>query len=340
MEADSLGEIIKTEMFDDILNMIYSAKQKAEFQVNSTVIELYWNIGEYVSNKAESDGWGKSTVKALSDYILSREPGIRGYSSQNIWRMKQFYETYKDHPELSSLLRENTWTNNMHIVSKTKDYDEKKFYLELASKEKYQSRELARQIDSGYYERLLLSNGKAPIAIEPQKISGVLRDMYMLEFLDLPDPYKEFDLKKAILRNMKKFLLEFGRDFLFVGEEYHVQVGNNDYYVDLLFYHRELQCLVAIDLKIDDFKPEYMGKMDFYLEALDRDVKKPHENPSVGMILCKNADTDVVEYSLSRSLSQTMISEYKTKLISKDVLREKLAQLYSIAEEESENSHQ
>lgn len=335
-----MGEIIKTEMFDDILNMIYSAKKKAEYQVNSTVIDLYWDIGEYVSNKTVSDGWGKSTVKALSDYILSKEPGIRGYSSQNIWRMKQFYETYKDHPELSTLLRENTWSNNLHIVSKTKDYAEKKFYLELASKEKYKARELARQIDSGYYERILLSNGKAPSALEPQEMSGVLRDMYMLEFLDLPEPYKEFDLKKAILRNMKKFLLEFGRDFLFVGEEYHVQVGNNDYYVDLLFYHRELQCLVAIDLKIDDFKPEYMGKMDFYLEALDRDVKKPHENPSVGMILCKNADTDVVEYSLSRSLSQTMISEYKTKLISKDVLREKLDELYSIAEEESENSQQ
>lgn len=133
-------------------------------------------------------------------------------------------------------------------------------------------------------------------------MSGVLRDMYMLEFLNLPEPYKEYDLQKAILKNMKKFLVEFGRDFLLVDEEYHIQVGNNDYYVDLLFYHRELQCLVAIDLKIDDFKPEYLGKIDFYLEALDRDVKKPHENPSVGMILCKNADTDVVEYSLSRSL--------------------------------------
>ncbi|SER81338.1 Protein of unknown function [Butyrivibrio fibrisolvens] len=153
---------------------------------------MYWNIGEYVSNKAVSDGWGKSTVKALSDYILSKEPGIRGYSSQNIWSMKQFYETYRDHPELSSLLRENTWSNNMHIVSKTKDYAEKKFYLELASKEKYQARELARQIDSGYYERILLSNGKAPSALESQNISGMLRDMYMLEFLDLPEPYKEF----------------------------------------------------------------------------------------------------------------------------------------------------
>ena len=251
-------------------------------------------------------------MKALSEYILSKEPGIRGYSSQNIWRMKQFYETYKDKPELSKLLRENTWSNNLHIISKTKSYEEKEFYLKLASKEKYKAKELARQIDSGYYER----------------------------FLDLPEPYKEYDLKKAILKNMKKFLLEFGRDFIFIDEEYHVQVGNNDYYVDLLFYHRELQCLVAIDLKIDDFKPEYMGKMDFYLEALDRDIKKPHENPSVGMILCKNADTDVVEYSLSRSLSQTMIAEYKTKLIDKSILQRKLAELYDIAEEEMKNSQQ
>jgi predicted nuclease of restriction endonuclease-like (RecB) superfamily len=335
-----MNEIEKTEMFDDILGMIYSAKQRAEYQVNNTIIELYWTIGEYVSNRIKKDGWGKSTVKALSEYILGKEPGIRGYSTQNIWRMKQFYETYKDKPELSTLLRENTWSNNLHIISKTKSYEEKEFYLKLAAKEKYKAKELERQIDSGYYERLLLSNGKAPSAIEKKDMSGALRDMYMLEFLDLPEPYKEHDLQKAILRNMKKFLLEFGKDFLFIDEEYHVQVGNNDYYVDLLFYHRELQCLVAIDLKIDDFKPEYMGKMDFYLEALDRDVKKPHENPSVGMILCKNADTEVIEYSMSRSLSQTMIAEYKTKLIDKNILRKKLDELYDIAEEEVKNSQQ
>ena len=307
-----MSEIEITGVFENVLGMIYSAKQKAEYQVNSTIIDLYWSIGEYVSKQIDVNGWGKSTVKALSEYILSKEPGIRGYSSQNIWRMKQFYETYKDKPELSKLLRENTWSNNLHIISKTKSYEEKEFYLKLASKEKYKAKELARQIDSGYYERLLLSNGKAPSAIESKDMTGVLRDMYMLEFLDLPEPYKEYD----------------------------VQVGNNDYYVDLLFYHRELQCLVAIDLKIDDFKPEYMGKMDFYLEALDRDIKKPHENPSVGMILCKNADTDVVEYSLSRSLSQTMIAEYKTKLIDKSILQRKLAELYDIAEEEVKNSQQ
>lgn len=127
--------------------------------------------------------------------------------------------------------------------------------------------------------------------------TGMIRDLYILDFLNLPEPYKEFDLKQAILKNMKQFLLEFGRDFIFMGEEYYLQVGKNDYFVDLLFYHRELQCLVAIDLKIDDFKPEYLGKMEFYLEALDRDIRKPHENPSVGIILCKSRDQDVADES-------------------------------------------
>ena len=161
----------------------------------------------------------------------------------------------------------------------------------------------------------------------------------MLEFLNLQEPYKEFDMKQAILKKMKQFLLEFGRDFIFMGEEYHLQVGKHDYFVDLLFFHRELQCLVAIDLKIDDFKPEYLGKMEFYLEALDRDIKKPHENPSVGIILCKSKDEDVVEYALSRNMTSTMISEYRTKLISKEVLRKKLDELYEAADE-SQNSQQ
>lgn len=137
---------------------------------------------------------------------------------------------------------------------------------------------------------------------------------------------------------MKKFLLEFGRDFLFGGEEYHLQVGKNDYYTDILFYHRELQCLVAIDLKITDFKPEYLGKMEFYLEALDREVKKPHENPSVGIILCKSKDEDVVEYAMSRNMTITMVSEYKTKLISKDILQKKLEEITGIINENSQQS--
>ena len=328
---------ISSEEFDPILQMIYSAKQKAERQVNTTIIDLYWEIGKYVCDKTIKEGWGKSTVKDLSLYILSKEPGIRGYSPQNIWRMKQFYETYCDYEKLSTLLRENTWSNNLHIMSKTKSYEEKEFYLKLARKERYSARELERQIDSGYYERLILSSGKAPSALEAREMSGVIRDMYMLEFLELPDPYKEKDLKKAILKNLKKFLVEFGKDFLFMGEEYHLQVGTKDYFVDLLFYHRELQCLVAIDLKIDDFKPEYFGKMEFYLEALDRNEKKSHENPSVGIILCKSADSEVVEYALNRNMTSTMVAAYKTKLIDKEILRKKLDQIFEEAEESADS---
>lgn len=198
---------------------------------------------------------------------------------------------------------------------------------------------MERQIDSGYFERVLLSDGKAPSAVDYTETTGMIRDLYMLEFLNLQEPYKEFDLKQAILKNMKQFLLEFGRDFIFMGEEYHLQVGKNDYFVDLLFFHRELQCLVAIDLKIDDFKPEYLGKMEFYLEALDRDVKKQHENPSVGIILCKSKDKDVVEYALSRNMTSTMISEYRTKLISKEILQKKLEELYDTVDNSQNSQH-
>ncbi len=334
-----MGGIAKNhiEDYEKIIEMIATARCEAEYKVNKTMIDLYWNIGKYVSWKTEYDGWGRSTVKELSEYILGKQPGIRGYSSQNIWRMKQFYETYKDKPELSTLLRENTWSNNLHIMSKTTTDEEKLFYLKLASREKYKAKELERQIDSGYYERLLLSKGKAPSSLDQAEQIGRIRDLYMLEFLNLSEPYKEHDLKHAILNNMKKFLLEFGRDFVFMGEEYHLQVGKNDYFTDLLFFHRELQCLVAIELKIDDFKPEYLGKMEFFLEALDRDVKKTHENPSVGIILCKSKDEDVVEYALSRNMSSTMVSEYRTKLISKEILQKKLEELTGTINE-SKNS--
>lgn len=215
-------ESIYFDDFEKIRQIIEQARQEATYKVNETIINLYWDIGQFVSQKTLRDGWGRSTVKQLSEYILSKEPGIRGYSAQNIWRMKQFFETYQNKPELNALLRANTWSNNLHIMSKTKT---------------------------------------------------------------------------------------------------------------------ELQCLVAIDLKIDDFKPEYLGKMEFYLEALDRDIKKPHENPSVGIILCKSRDEDVVEYALSRNMSSTMISEYRTKLISKEILQKKLEELYEAADE-SQNSQQ
>src|SRR5690606_36496629 len=149
-----------------------------------------------------------------------------------------------------------------------------------------------------------------------------------LEFLNLPEHYKESDIQKGLIKQMKNFILELGRDFLFIDEEYKVQVGNSDFYIDLLFFHRGLQCLVAFELKADRFRPDHLGQINFYLEALDRDVKKTNENPSIGILLCKDKDSEVVEYALSRSLSQTIVSAYKTQLPDKKLLQQKLHDLF------------
>jgi predicted nuclease of restriction endonuclease-like (RecB) superfamily len=324
--------------FNKIAKLIQDARNKALSIVNRELIELYWKVGEYICQQIEGEGWGKSTVKSLSEYLNKEYPNIKGFSSQNIWRMKQFFECYRDNEKLSALLREISWTNNIMILSKSKTVEEKEFYLRLCIKERYSSRELERQIDSGYFERYMLTDKKASFTIKEKysKAPKIFRDSYVLEFLNLPDKHLEKDLQKAIIYNLKKFILEFGKDFIFIGEEYKIQVGNSDFYIDLLFYHRELSCLVALELKIDNFKPEYLGKLNFYLEALDRDVKKPHENPSVGIILCKSKDNDIVEYALSRNLSSALVAEYTTKLIDKKLLQQKLHELFELSEEQIE----
>ena len=223
----------------------------------------------------------------------------------------------------------------MLILSKSKTETEKEFYINLVIKERYSSRELERQIDSGIYERIILTESKLSAVLKEihPKSNDVFKDNYILDFLALPKPFAEKELRVSIVDHLKDFILEFGKDFTFVGQEYRVQVGNKDFYVDLVFYHRELQCLVALDLKITDFKPEYLGKMEFYLEALDRDVKKEHEKPSVGIILCKSKDSEIVEYSLSRTMSPTLVAQYETKLIDKKLLEKKLHEFYELADE-------
>ena len=321
--------------FNEVVQLIRKARERAFKSVNTELITLYWQVGEYISTKVESEEWGKGIIENLPDYLKQKEPDLKGFSARNLWRMKQFYETYKGHQKLSPLVTQLTWTNNIIILSKTKSIEEKEFYLRLCIKENYTKREMARQIDSGYYERYLISGPKVSTAltqIHPES-SWIFKDTYILDFLDLPKTFAEKDLQKAIVRNLKQFVLEVGRDFTFVGKEYRLQVGNNDYFIDLLFYHRELCCLVAFELKIDDFKPEYLGKINFYLEALDRDVKKQHEKPSVGVILCKSKDSEVVEYALSRSLSPSMVAEYKTKLIDKKLLECKLHEFFQVSTE-------
>ena len=179
------------------------------------------------------------------------------------------------------------------------------------------------------------SSKLSPAVLENNKdLSNTFKDSYVFEFLNLPDPHSESDLQRGLVKQMKKFILELGKDFLFIGEEYKLQVGNSDFFIDLLFYHRGLQCLVAFELKVDKFKPDHLGQLNFYLEALDRDVKKPNENPSIGVLLCKEKDSEVVEYALSRSLSPTMVSEYKIQLPDKKLLQQKLHELFDIETDE------
>lgn len=321
----------KEESFREVIAIIENARESVYRSINRELIEMYWSIGKYVSNRISESGWGKSVVKEFSDYIQNHFVGIRGFSPQNIWRMKQFYETYRNNEKLSTLLREITWSHNLQIMSCSTD-EEREFYLTLSIKNRYSFRELKRQMDSGLYERTMVSDITNKLLTERGDGLSALRDSYVLEFLDLPKDHKEKDLRKAIVSNLKDFILEFGKDFTFAGDEYRVQVGNRDFFIDLLFHNRELNCLVAIDLKIGQFEPEYLGKMEFYLEALDRDVKKDNENPSVGLILCTERDTAVVEYSLSRSMSPAMIAEYKLHLPDKQILENKLRELLELAD--------
>jgi len=293
---------------------------------------MYREIGAYISDKVKHDGWGKAVVKDFSVFIQSRYMGLQGFSASNLWRMRQFHETYKNNEKLSELTYEINWTNNLMIMSRAKTDEAREFYLLLAAKNRYSTSELERQINSMLFERSMISDEKNKLFITRNKSIASLRDNYVLEFLDIPHQHKEHELRKAIISNLKNFILEFGKDFSFVGEEYRVQVGNSDFKIDLLFFNRELACLVAIELKRGIFKPEHLGQLEFYLEALDSDVKKEGENPSVGLILCADKDDTVVEYALRRSISPALVANYQLHLPNKKLLEEKLRELTEIAE--------
>jgi predicted nuclease of restriction endonuclease-like (RecB) superfamily len=312
------------KQFSHITTLIKEAKQRAYQAVNNELVSLYWQVGEYVSQQVASKTWGKSVVQELANFIQKSEPNIIGFSSQNIWRMKQFFETYKDSPKLATVWREISWSHHKIIIP-CRSHEEREFYMRLSFKEKWSVRELQRQINSSYFERVMIGNEKlATLSRElPQDIIGSFKDSYVLELLHLPEKHLEKYLRKAIAQNITKFLLEFGRDYAFMGEEYPVQVGDQDFAIDLVFYNRSLNCMVAIELKIEKFKPEHLGQLNFYLESLDRDVKKPHENPSIGILLCNGKNDTVVEYALSRTLSPTLVADYQTKLPDKKLLQAK-----------------
>ena len=318
---------IKTDNFSEIITIIENSKMRALKAVNTELITMYYEVGKYLSDLCSKSKFGDKVINDVEMYISKNNPTIKGFNRRGLYRMKQFYELYKDDELVTPLVTQISWTNHLIIMSGCKTKEERLFYIKLCIKENYSKRELERQIDSAYYQRYMIYVNKPLPEVVSNVVKGNILDTYVLEFLDLPEQYTENNLKKAIISNLKNFILEFGKDFTFIGEEYRIQVGGQDFYIDLLFYSRALSCLVPIELKIGKFKPEHIGQLNFYLEALDRDVKKSNENPSVGLILCATKDDAVVEYALSRSMSQTMVAEYTLKLPDKKLLENKLREI-------------
>ena len=317
--------------FAEIARIIEEARDNAYRKVNEELILMYQRVGQFLSEKSKEATYGDGYVDYLSGCMQKQFPGIKGFNRRGLYRMKQFYETYADNEKVSALLTQLSWTNHLLIMSSSKSDEEREFYMRLAVKERYSSRQLERQMDSGYYERYMLSKSK--LLPEPlQSQQNPFLDQYVVEFLDLPDAFHENDFRKALVKGMRDFILELGKDFTFVGEEYPIQVGGADYRIDLLFFQRTLHCLVAMELKVGKFKPEYVSKMDFYLEGLDRQIRKPDENPSVGLLLCASKNNEVVEYAMSRTLSPMMVAQYQLQLPDKDILRKKLQELSSLPE--------
>lgn len=310
------SEVVRSEehRFSEIAQLIEAARENTLRTVNTALIDLYWQIGQTLSRRIEAAEWGEGVIDRLAEYLARTQPGLRGFTRANLFRMRQFFETYRDEEKVVPLVRQLPWTHNLLIMGQSKRPEEREFYLRVAAKGNWSKRELERQMRAALFERTVLTPAKVspPVRQMGAEALSVFKDTYMLEFLDLQPGHDEADLHNALLQRLRSFLTEMGRDFCYMGSEVPIQVGGRDFALDLLFFHRGLNCIVAIELKVGRFEPEYLGKLSFYLEALDRDVRKNHEKPSIGVLLCASKDDEVVEYALSRTLSPALIAEYQT----------------------------
>lgn len=250
--------------FVEVVHLIQAARQGAFQSVNTALIDLYWRVGKYISRKIETAAWGEAVVEQLAGFIKRRHPEIRGFNRPNLFRMRQFYEIYRSDAIVSPLARQLSWTHNVLILSKCRRPEEREFYLRLCIRERWSKRMLERHLPGALFERTVLSRPfvSAPLTQSHPAAVDFFKDSYVLDFLDLPDHHDEADLHLGLVANLRRFLLELGRDFAFVGEQYRVQVGRRDFLLDLLFFHRELQALVAIELRVGEFQPEHLGKQE------------------------------------------------------------------------------
>jgi len=302
-----------TSFVKDIKSKILSSQYEALKKVNKELIGLYWDIGKNIVNKQEAFGWGKSVVKNLSDELRKEFRGIKGFSERNLWSMRNFYIEYKDNAKLQTLSAQISWSSNITIIQKCKDKLEREFYIQMTKKFGWTYRVLDNHPDNKAYEKFLLNQTNFDQTIvEKYKHQAKLavKDEYNFDFLEMGENYSERDLEIGLVNKIREFLAQMGSDFTFIGNQYKLEIDEEEYFIDMLLYHRKLKSLIAIELKIGKFKPEYAGKMNFYLNLLNDTAKMPHENPAIGIILCSDKDSLEVEYAIQNTNQPLGVATY------------------------------
>ena len=320
-----------------IKDLIYRRQYEAMKKVNVELIELYWEIGGEIERQQREQGWGKSVVEVLAKELQKEFPGVQGFSARNLWLMRSFYIEYSQnsnlqlvgaeiqntilHPlgaeiqriQLPALLAEIGWKKNVIIMEKCKDPLQREFYIKMTKRYGWTKDVLINNIENRAFEKYLTNQTNFDETVpEKYKLQAKLavKDDYNFDFMEMGIEHSEAELEAGIINNIRAFLLEMGGDFSFIGNQYHLDAADDDYYIDLLLYHRRLRCLIAIELKIGEFKPEYTGKMQFYLTVLDETMKLPEENPSIGIIICKSKNRTRVEYALKSSNKPIGVTTY------------------------------
>src|SRR6056297_383594 len=304
------------QFLDEIKSKINSSRISAAKKISHEQILLYMKIGELITKNQEKNDWGKSVVEKLSKDLGKEYPSKSGFSSRNLWDMRRFYIEYKDNPILRQLVAEIPWGHNVLIMNKVKDEKEKEYYIKSTIENGWTRNVLNLQIKNNTYQRQVLSQkthnfNKTLPKVMAEQADKTLKDVYVLDFLGLTEPVLEREIENKMIEKVKESILELGYGFAFIGNQYKISTETKDYFIDLLFYHRKLKCLVAIELKIGEFKAEFAGKMNLYLNLLDDTVRQKDENNSIGIILCAEKDSFEVEYSLRGMEKPIGVAEFK-----------------------------
>ena len=308
-------------LLTEIKERIRSAQYEALKAVNKELVGLYWDIGRMIVERQDVEGWGKAVVEQLAADLRTEFPGVGGFSSSNLWRMKAFFEAYTGLEKLAPLVREIGWSHNLAILERCKDPLEREFYLRMTRKFGWSKNVLIHQIDNQSYEKSLLGQTNFDQALTPElraQAKLAVQDEYTFDFLELGEEHSERELERALIARIEDFLRAMGGMFAFMGSQYRLEVDGKEFFIDLLLFHRRLRCLVAIELKVGEFLPEFVGKMQFYLAALERQVRQEDENPSIGIILCKEKSRTIVEYALHDARKPIGVATYEiTKTLPK-----------------------